>query len=275
MHQMLERDTPEDFIIATGETNTLEDFVATAFSCFGRNWRDHVVLNPTLLRPLDITYSSGDPAKAEQDWAGRQAKRCVTSFPSWSRLSTRGGWGVENNLDEPWRKVPTHSALRSSQQRSRASGAHWAILRMQRRAGARRCQTGSLRTSMRLRRLAGCRGSWCPTISKPASPSCRATSRASIGPTRHDLQTRRGRREELATPRLPQPVAEAHPRCKVRRQKSRSSDRKLKLQNPDAFRHQNSAIAPRRGYSASTNLETTSRIFLLAFQPKSRSAFVG
>src|ERR1700753_2701556 len=34
---------------------------------------------------------------------------------------------------------------------------------------------------------------------------------------RHDLQTCRGRREELAAPRRPQPVAEAHPRCKVRR----------------------------------------------------------
>jgi GDPmannose 4,6-dehydratase len=66
MQQMLERDTPEDFIISTGETNTLEDFVATTFSCFGRGWRPHVVLNPTLLRPLDITFSGGDPSKADR-----------------------------------------------------------------------------------------------------------------------------------------------------------------------------------------------------------------
>jgi GDPmannose 4,6-dehydratase len=81
MHQMLERDTPEDFIIATGETNTLEDFVATAFSCFGRDWRDHVVLNPTLLRPLDITYSSGEPAKAERvlGWKASKKMRDVVS----------------------------------------------------------------------------------------------------------------------------------------------------------------------------------------------------
>jgi GDPmannose 4,6-dehydratase len=81
MHQMLERDTPEDFIIATGETNTLEDFVATVFSCFGRDWRTHVVLNETLLRPLDITYSSGDPAKAARvlGWKASKKMRDVVS----------------------------------------------------------------------------------------------------------------------------------------------------------------------------------------------------
>jgi GDPmannose 4,6-dehydratase len=81
MHQMLERDTPEDFIIATEETNTLEDFVATVFSCFGRDWRTHVVLNETLLRPLDITYSSGDPAKAARvlGWKASKKMRDVVS----------------------------------------------------------------------------------------------------------------------------------------------------------------------------------------------------
>jgi GDPmannose 4,6-dehydratase len=75
MQRMLERDTPEDFIIATGETNTLEDFVATAFLCFGLDWRAHVVLNPTLLRPLDITFSSGDPAKAQRVLGWKASKR--------------------------------------------------------------------------------------------------------------------------------------------------------------------------------------------------------
>jgi GDPmannose 4,6-dehydratase len=75
MHQMLECDAPEDFIIATGETNTLEDFVATAFLCLGLDWRAHVVLNPTLLRPLDITFSSGDPAKADRVLGWKASKR--------------------------------------------------------------------------------------------------------------------------------------------------------------------------------------------------------
>jgi GDPmannose 4,6-dehydratase len=75
MARMLERDAPEDFVIATGETNTLEDFVATAFSCFGLDWRDHVVLNPTLLRPLDITFSTGNPAKAERHLGWKASKK--------------------------------------------------------------------------------------------------------------------------------------------------------------------------------------------------------
>jgi GDPmannose 4,6-dehydratase len=42
MWQMLQQDQPEDFVIATGETNSLEDFVATAFSCVGLDWQEHV-----------------------------------------------------------------------------------------------------------------------------------------------------------------------------------------------------------------------------------------
>ena len=64
MARMLDRETPEDFVIATGKTHALEDFVAAAFACVGRNWRDHVIDNPALHRPTDILYSSGNPSKA-------------------------------------------------------------------------------------------------------------------------------------------------------------------------------------------------------------------
>jgi GDPmannose 4,6-dehydratase len=64
MARMLDLDTPEDFVIATGETRTLKDFVAAAFARVGLNWCDHVVENSALHRPIDIMYSSGDPSKA-------------------------------------------------------------------------------------------------------------------------------------------------------------------------------------------------------------------
>jgi GDPmannose 4,6-dehydratase len=64
MARMLDLDTPEDFVIATGHTRTLEDFVAAAFACVGRNWRDHVAENRALHRPIDIMHSSGNPSKA-------------------------------------------------------------------------------------------------------------------------------------------------------------------------------------------------------------------
>jgi GDPmannose 4,6-dehydratase len=82
MGRMLERDTPEDFVIASGETNTLQDFVATAFSCFGLDWREHVVLNSTFLRPLDITFSSGNPSKAERllGWKAEKKMRDIVGL---------------------------------------------------------------------------------------------------------------------------------------------------------------------------------------------------
>ena len=49
--------------------------MSTAFSCFGLDWREHVVLNPTLLRPLDITFSSANPAKAERLLGWKAAKK--------------------------------------------------------------------------------------------------------------------------------------------------------------------------------------------------------
>jgi GDPmannose 4,6-dehydratase len=64
MWSMLQQDAPEDFVIATGETHTLEEFAAEAFACVGLNWQDHVVTDPTLLRPSEILVSRANPAKA-------------------------------------------------------------------------------------------------------------------------------------------------------------------------------------------------------------------
>ncbi len=53
-----------DFIIATGQTHTLDEFVAKTFAALGLDAGDHVVTDPALLRPTDIVTSHGDPAKA-------------------------------------------------------------------------------------------------------------------------------------------------------------------------------------------------------------------
>lgn len=63
---MLQQDRPDDFVIATGETNSLEDFVATAFSCVGLDWKDHVDIDPSLLRPSDLKISRADPSRAKE-----------------------------------------------------------------------------------------------------------------------------------------------------------------------------------------------------------------
>lgn len=64
MHRMLQLDSPDDFVIATGHTSSLEDFVAEVFAAVGLDWRRHVVRDPTLMRPTEITVGRGDPSKA-------------------------------------------------------------------------------------------------------------------------------------------------------------------------------------------------------------------
>jgi GDPmannose 4,6-dehydratase len=67
MWLMLQRKVPEDYVIATGHTITLRDFVAEAFAALGLDWHDHVVVDPTLFRPADIAVSRANPAKAASE----------------------------------------------------------------------------------------------------------------------------------------------------------------------------------------------------------------
>jgi GDPmannose 4,6-dehydratase len=72
MWLMLQQEQPDDFVIATGETNRLEDFVAEAFHCVGLDWQEQVISDPSLLRPSEIMVSRGNPGKAA-DILGWQA----------------------------------------------------------------------------------------------------------------------------------------------------------------------------------------------------------
>ena len=66
MWLMLQQDKPDDYVIATGETNSLKNFVSAVFSRLGMNWRDHVKHSPELLRPTDILISRANPSKAKE-----------------------------------------------------------------------------------------------------------------------------------------------------------------------------------------------------------------
>lgn len=66
MWLMLQEPGPENFVIATGETNTLENFVDLAFQEVGLDWRDHVKLTEMFQRPSDIQISCADPSKAAE-----------------------------------------------------------------------------------------------------------------------------------------------------------------------------------------------------------------
>lgn len=64
MAAMLQADAPDDFIIATGQSNPLADFVAAAFASVGLDWNDHVRIDPALGRPADLAWSGGITEKA-------------------------------------------------------------------------------------------------------------------------------------------------------------------------------------------------------------------
>lgn len=64
MWNMLQLDNPQDFVIATGRTVSLEFFIEQAFRFFSLNYRDYLVINPDLYRPSDIRIGSANPYKA-------------------------------------------------------------------------------------------------------------------------------------------------------------------------------------------------------------------
>jgi len=66
MYAMLQRDQPEDFVIATGKSRSLEDFIAAAFHYVGLNWKEHVTIDKGLFRPTEIMIGRGDASKAER-----------------------------------------------------------------------------------------------------------------------------------------------------------------------------------------------------------------
>jgi len=61
---ILEQPAPDDYIIATGQSHTLTQFVATAYKLIGKDWREHVTVDQHLIRPTDIARNKVDPAKA-------------------------------------------------------------------------------------------------------------------------------------------------------------------------------------------------------------------
>src|SRR5207248_6180715 len=67
MWLMLQRDRPDDYVIATGVSHSVRDLVEIAFAHAGLNWEDHVRVDPALLRPAEVDHLLGDPAKARAD----------------------------------------------------------------------------------------------------------------------------------------------------------------------------------------------------------------
>lgn len=65
MWLMLQQDTPDDFVVATGETHTVKELVQLAFDRVGLDWEKYVFIDPRFIRPAEVDLLIGEPAKAK------------------------------------------------------------------------------------------------------------------------------------------------------------------------------------------------------------------
>jgi len=75
MWRILQQEEADDYVIATGESHTLEDFTAEAFRCVGLDWHDYVEIDRSLFRPSEIMYGCGNPAKANSELGWKAVSR--------------------------------------------------------------------------------------------------------------------------------------------------------------------------------------------------------
>jgi len=66
MWLMLQQEQPDDYVVATGETHSVREFLEEAFSYLGLHWQDHVVVDPKYFRPAEVDMLQGDPSKARR-----------------------------------------------------------------------------------------------------------------------------------------------------------------------------------------------------------------
>jgi GDPmannose 4,6-dehydratase len=70
MWLMVQQDTPDDYVVATGETHSVREFCELAFACAGMKYQDHVVTDPNFFRPaeVDLLIGNADKAKVNLGW---------------------------------------------------------------------------------------------------------------------------------------------------------------------------------------------------------------
>lgn len=107
MWLMLQHPQPDDFVIATGESHTVREFVAAAFSRLGLDWEDYVEIDPRYHRPTEVDHLEGDATKAR----------------------TRLGWQPCVTFDELVRRMTDSDALLAQQERTLADAGYVVPLR--------------------------------------------------------------------------------------------------------------------------------------------------
>lgn len=82
MWLMLQQDNPEDYVVATGQSYSVRDFLDEAFECLGLDWRKYVEIDPRYFRPTEVDHLQGDATKARE----RLGWQPEVSFPDLVRM---------------------------------------------------------------------------------------------------------------------------------------------------------------------------------------------
>ena len=90
MWRMLQLDEPQDFVIGTGHTWTVQHLCETAFGAVGLDYRDYVVQDPKFMRPAEVDLLVADPSKAKKVMGWKPK----VSFHAAHRDDGRGGSGA-------------------------------------------------------------------------------------------------------------------------------------------------------------------------------------
>jgi GDPmannose 4,6-dehydratase len=93
MWQMLQQDQPDDYVVGTGQTHRVEEFVQIAFDHVGLDWRRHVIVDPAFYRPAEVDLLLANPAKAHKKlgWAPAVSFQHLVSMMVDSDLALLGG----------------------------------------------------------------------------------------------------------------------------------------------------------------------------------------
>jgi GDPmannose 4,6-dehydratase len=101
MWQMLQQDQPDDYVIATGETHSVREFLEEAFSRVDLDWRDFVEIDPKYYRPAEVDFLVGDAGKAKMQ-LGWKAE---TTFKDLVSLMVDADLAALGSRSEPGRKT--------------------------------------------------------------------------------------------------------------------------------------------------------------------------
>ncbi len=111
MYLMMQHDTPQDWVLATGETHTVKEFLESAFEIVNLDWTKYVETSEKYLRPNEVDYLLGDSSKARSDlnWKPKlDFKGLVKLMVDFDmKEAERGRVLIENNLLQPTWEYPT------------------------------------------------------------------------------------------------------------------------------------------------------------------------